>query len=859
MIRSERTPISKRPRVPPKPKTSERVLEKDPVEVFCRIRPPETADEELCVTRMDIRTVKLSPPETSVAYRNNTGKEQTYKFQHVFDQDVQQKDIFDRVAKPLVSDVLNGKNGLLFAYGVTGSGKTFTMQGSPKDGGIVRRTLDVVFNSILEFQTKRYIFKTDCMNGFDAQTDADAAMDRRRNALGPKTPGKTPRVRRDISGNSSESTERIPDSSRIPNIDEDNVYGVFVAYIEIYNNYIYDLLEDTTENGMKRAPQTKVLREDTDHNMYVHGCTEVEVKSPEEALDVLHAGQKRRRIAHTRLNCESSRSHSIFSIRVVQGPLDAQGEEVVTDKNSIIISQLSLVDLAGSERTNRTKATGDRLKEAGNINNSLMTLRSCIEVLRENQVNNTNKKVPYRDSKITHYFKNFFDGEGKVKMIVCVNPKSDDYDETLPVMKFAELASEVQIQRATGPTSSQRDVGLPPGRRRANQLFKEARKRLEEEGQNVKAIEVDIAPIYTLHPDWPICKVSEETFEEIIDKLKIYLQKRIQSREKLQSDVREKVLTVRSQVEQMEKENLLIRQENSSLRSLYDDAMRKVRYLENSLVNAEASNESMQRKFEDYNNIINDCNNAKEELDTAKSRGEMEKQRMKAKLKMKLEAERDRLVHDMNSKLKEQEHALKKQMYKESVKTLQNMFGSDGRVHHSASDTDISGSHTHRTNNENMTPGPYRHRRSKSTGTTIEHRVGEILKIKLPLVKKNLQKSKGVALRQCTNEVVEKSKYLSDFSGCCQKKNTLGKVKQQLKVLVGDVLKTRGGGAQVVLQDMEVVKTRDLLDPRGNKRPSGGTPVVDRNILQERCSEGVSSSATQRHGTTPSHIKRARF
>ncbi|CAL4240543.1 unnamed protein product, partial [Meganyctiphanes norvegica] len=201
---------------------------------------------------------------------------------------------------------------------------------------------------------------------------------------------------------------------------------------------------------------------------------------------VLHAGQKRRRIAHTRLNCESSRSHSIFSIRVVQGPLDAQGEEVVTDKNSIIISQLSLVDLAGSERTNRTKATGDRLKEAGNINNSLMTLRSCIEVLRENQVNNTNKKVPYRDSKITHYFKNFFDGEGKVKMIVCVNPKSDDYDETLPVMKFAELASEVQIQRATGPTSSQRDVGLPPGRRRANQLFKEARKRLEEEGQNVK-------------------------------------------------------------------------------------------------------------------------------------------------------------------------------------------------------------------------------------------------------------------------------------------------------------------------------------------------------------------------------------
>lgn len=39
--------------------------------------------------------------------------------------------------------------------------------------------------------------------------------------------------------------------------------------------------------------------------------------------------------------------------------------------------------------------------------------------------------VPYRDSKVTHLFKNYFDGEGKVKMVVCVNPKADDYEETL--------------------------------------------------------------------------------------------------------------------------------------------------------------------------------------------------------------------------------------------------------------------------------------------------------------------------------------------------------------------------------------------------------------------------------------------
>ena len=39
--------------------------------------------------------------------------------------------------------------------------------------------------------------------------------------------------------------------------------------------------------------------------------------------------------------------------------------------------------------------------------------------------------VPYRDSKLTHLFKNYFDGDGMVKMVVCICPKSEDYDETI--------------------------------------------------------------------------------------------------------------------------------------------------------------------------------------------------------------------------------------------------------------------------------------------------------------------------------------------------------------------------------------------------------------------------------------------
>lgn len=59
--------------------------------------------------------------------------------------------------------------------------------------------------------------------------------------------------------------------------------------------------------------------------------------------------------------------------------------------SQVVVSQLSLVDLAGSERTSRTNSAGDRLREAGNINASLMVLRTCMETLRDNQLNDNNK------------------------------------------------------------------------------------------------------------------------------------------------------------------------------------------------------------------------------------------------------------------------------------------------------------------------------------------------------------------------------------------------------------------------------------------------------------------------------------
>uniref|UniRef100_A0A667XQ43 Kinesin-like protein KIF23 n=1 Tax=Myripristis murdjan TaxID=586833 RepID=A0A667XQ43_9TELE len=433
----------KTPRRPPKKPSSN---QKDPVGVYCRVRPLDADEKESCIEVISGSTIQLHAPDGLKANRNGEFKETQYSFKKVFGVAVSQIELFEEVARPLVADLIHGKNGLLFTYGVTGSGKTFTMTGCPGQGGLLPRSLDMIFNSVGPYQAKRYVFKTDDKNGMETQNEVDALLERQRRENQPSVP-KTPSSKQKPEPEFGDMI-KPEEACKADGVDEDSSYSVFVSYIEIYNNYIYDLLEEAPYDPIKpKPPQSKILREDQNHNMYVAGCTEVEVKSTEEAFEVFWRGQKKRRIANTQLNRESSRSHSVFIIKLAQAPLDADGNNILQDKSQVTVNQLCLVDLAGSERTSRTRAEGSRLREAGNINQSLMTLRTCIEVLRENQMCGTNKMVPYRDSKITHLFKNYFDGEGKVRMVVCVNPKAEDYEESLLVMRFAEMTQEVEVAR----------------------------------------------------------------------------------------------------------------------------------------------------------------------------------------------------------------------------------------------------------------------------------------------------------------------------------------------------------------------------------------------------------------------------
>lgn len=606
-------------------------------------------------------TVVLTPPEMAVNYKIGNLKETQCTFKHVFDGESKQREVYSCVAQPIVENLIRGKNGLLFTYGVTGSGKTYTMTGDVKHRGIMPRCLDALFKTISDYQTKKFVFKPDRMNGFEILSEADAMLERQ-TELNSRL-FKTRRKDSDPEIASQAST----DAETLNGIDEDNMYAVFVTYVEVYNNSVFDLLEETPVQG--RTLQSRVIREDAYHNMYVHGVTELEVKSVEQALEAFQVGQKRKRVGHTILNAESSRSHSVFTIRLVQAPTDAQGEYVVQDTQKVTVSQLSLVDLAGSERLSRTKNTGQRLREAGNINNSLMTLRTCLEILRENQMGGLTKKVPYRDSKLTNLFKNFFDGEGQVRMIVCVNPRAEEYDENVQVMKFAEMTQEVQIARPT-PMKSALDIGLTPGRRKANQIFKAAINNLEENGKpEARLFEVDLGLVYSLGPSFPNYRLDSVENDRVIQDLTKFLENRIEKRRILLDDLNARQDKFRLQLMHLEKENLMLKSETSSIKATLKMERQKNTALENRIIIHERSLDELNRRLKEAEEENDRLRQTMDEKQRVLNQKERECENTRKKYAAKVGMEKTKMESELEQKL-QQQRSKYEEKYKADAKKL---------------------------------------------------------------------------------------------------------------------------------------------------------------------------------------------
>lgn len=217
----------------------------DQVAVYCRLRPCDANNEFPCVNVVDQKSVQLIPPESSRAFLS--GKQMSYKFRKVFGEESSQAEVFKRVAKPLVADLMHGRNGLLLTYGVTGSGKTYTMQGDGDDAGVMARAIKVIFDSVGErLVSRRYIIIPDRCNDFEVQGVADAALAEQNDIIKGRQAARTNYFTR---SNSSNENINLPSDveSKIVDVDQNMAYAMFISYCEIYNTYIYDLLEDTRD------------------------------------------------------------------------------------------------------------------------------------------------------------------------------------------------------------------------------------------------------------------------------------------------------------------------------------------------------------------------------------------------------------------------------------------------------------------------------------------------------------------------------------------------------------------------------------------------------------------------------------
>lgn len=292
------------------------------VQVLLRCRP--FSDEELRTNAPQVVSCNEYSREVSVS-QNIAGKhiDRIFTFDKVFGPSAQQRDLYDQAVIPIVHEVLEGFNCTIFAYGQTGTGKTYTMEGECK-----------------------------------------------RSKSGPK--GELPPE----AGVIPRAVKQIFDTLEGQNAE----YSVKVTFLELYNEEITDLLapEELSRVALEEKQKKQLpLMEDGKGGVLVRGLEEEIVTSASEIFTLLERGSAKRRTAETLLNKQSSRSHSLFSITIHIKEATPEGEELIK------CGKLNLVDLAGSENISRSGAREGRAREAGEINKSLLTLGRVINALVE--------------------------------------------------------------------------------------------------------------------------------------------------------------------------------------------------------------------------------------------------------------------------------------------------------------------------------------------------------------------------------------------------------------------------------------------------------------------------------------------
>jgi kinesin family protein 18/19 len=378
--------------------------------VAVRIRPLNAAEissgVKSCIQTFDGKVVAIKRNGDAGQYLKS---QQTcineYEYDAVFDEQASQQVIYEKTARNYIPKIADGQNVTVFAYGATGAGKTHTMLGDT-------RTLAPNHNGNSKIPSV----------GNSASSSS--------HHHGGIIPNAVKDLFRLVSAKMASKNQLLHNEQ----------YSIYLSFLEVYNEQVYDLLESSGKILSVQEDQQKGI-------VIVSGVTEQHVTTYSQVIDFIIQGNKQRKTESTCANALSSRSHAVLQLIVKKSTKLENGKEVITE------SKLSLIDLAGSERASATNNRGLRLVEGANINKSLLALANCINALSENNSVSSSssssmtklKNVKFRDSKLTHLLKSSLEGNCHLIMIANINPSDSTYEDSHNTLKYSNRAKNIKI------------------------------------------------------------------------------------------------------------------------------------------------------------------------------------------------------------------------------------------------------------------------------------------------------------------------------------------------------------------------------------------------------------------------------
>lgn len=327
----------------------------------------------------------------------------TFRCNAVCSESATQEEVFQH-ALPVVDMVMEGFNGTIFCYGITGSGKTYTMSGPQQETKKGKRkpqqSLELGENQGIAQRAAKRIF------------------------------------------------EFIRDRS-----EKGEVFTVQATFLEIYSSdgvreQLVDLLSDAGAEEQKLEIRQDPLCAQA---FLCDGLRAVTISSPTELCEVLEDGRRRCTYMETSRNCLSSRSHCLFTLTV---------ECLVEPQNpnsQVRRGKLVLVDLAGSESLKKVVAASSqdeelRRRQAIGINRVLSHLGAVVNNLNAGNQN----RAGYRNSALTMLLRDCLGGRARALLVANIGPELDFASETYMTLTFAQKMMQVRnVEKAVVIEGSQ--------------------------------------------------------------------------------------------------------------------------------------------------------------------------------------------------------------------------------------------------------------------------------------------------------------------------------------------------------------------------------------------------------------------